>query len=144
MKYGETINTWATELDGKHHSFRFEHQFWTGRKSYYIDEELVRHVNGGLFESGTRSDKTEFCLGEHNGIFEYSAKTEGAYNPGSVLAKDNGIQQTCKLTIDGKLITMDTHSTNIDDQQASRYPNWVEPVVIIMIIAFVVITIFGQ
>jgi hypothetical protein len=137
MSYGVTVNTWTTKLDGKQFIFRFEHQFWTGRKSYYIDGELVRHVRGGIIESGTRSDKTDFTIGTHHGTFEYTAKTENALVPGSVLTDDNGISQICTLTIDGSLIALDADSTNIDDKQASRYPRWLDYVFIGMILGMV-------
>ncbi len=73
MKYGESIKTWDIELDGKPYTFRMEHQWWTGEKSYYINDELIEHVDGGFLQSASFGKDVTFNVGSHEGKFKYRA-----------------------------------------------------------------------
>lgn len=73
LKYGESVKVWNIELDGKPQSFRLEHQFWTGEKSYYINDELIEHIDGGLLQSASFGKDVSFKLGSHEGKFKYRA-----------------------------------------------------------------------
>ncbi|MGR9091695.1 MAG: hypothetical protein ACU85U_14070 [Gammaproteobacteria bacterium] len=129
-----TIKKWTTELDGIEHSFRFEHQFWTGRKEYYVDDTLVRKVSGGLFESGSFGDKADFTLGSHTGLFEYSAKVplQNALLPGSIFFEHNGIISKCGLSIDGENI----QGTS---EKAPHYPPWINWAFAVFILGLIVV-----
>jgi hypothetical protein len=48
MNYGDAVKTWEVELNGETHHFRMEHNFWSGEKKYFIDDDLVEHVSGSL------------------------------------------------------------------------------------------------
>lgn len=133
MNYGMTIKKWATELDGIEHNFRFEHQFWTGRKEYYVDDKLLRKVRGGLFASGSFGDKAHFTLDSHTGLFEYSAKVplQNALMPGSVFLEHNGIISKCGLSIDGKSIQGTA-------EKALHYPQWLNWAFIVFILGLII------
>lgn len=103
MKYGETIKTWTVVLDGKEQSFRFKHQFWTGEKEYFINDELIKHVPGGLLQSASFSSDVPFHIGVHEGKFKFRAV-------GRVTFYD--------LEIDGEKIEG-------EEKRALRLPLWV-------------------
>jgi hypothetical protein len=73
MAYGESIKTWNVELDDQQHSFRFVHQFWTGEKKYYINEELIKHISGSLLSSASFASDVPINIGTHEGEFKYRA-----------------------------------------------------------------------
>ena len=73
MQYGETIKTWTVALDGEEHVLRFQHNFWTGEKNYYVDDALLKSVPGGLRESARFARDVPFSLGLHQGVFRLRA-----------------------------------------------------------------------
>lgn len=79
MEYGESIKTWNVELDGQQYSFRFVHQFWTGEKSYYINEELIKHVPGSLLSSASLASDVPINVGTHEGKFKFRAVDRVAF-----------------------------------------------------------------
>lgn len=79
LKYGEAVKEWKAVLNGEVHRFRIEHQFWTGEKKYYIDDELFRHVAGGIAESARFSGNVPFSIGGHRGEFRLKAVGLVAY-----------------------------------------------------------------
>jgi hypothetical protein len=103
MKYGESIKIWNVELDGQPQSFRLEHQWWTGEKFYYINDELIEHVESGLLQSASFTKDVPFNIGTHNGKFQYRAV-------GRIVYFD--------LIIDGNKI-------DGEEKNALRFPIWV-------------------
>lgn len=73
MKYGESIKVWNIELDGKPQTFRLEHQWWTGEKFYYINDELIEHIEGGFLQSASFVKDVPFNIGTHEGKFKFRA-----------------------------------------------------------------------
>ena len=73
MNYGETHKHWNATLAGKEHSFRFEHQFWTGEKKYFVNDELIKHVEGNLLQSASFGSDVPFDIDGHNGVFQFRA-----------------------------------------------------------------------
>ncbi len=103
MKYGESIKTWDIELDGKLQTFRIEHQFWTGEKKYYINDEMIKHVEGGFLQSASFMKDVPFNIGTHEGKFKFRAV-------GRLTFYD--------LIIDGKEIEG-------EEKNALRFPIWI-------------------
>jgi hypothetical protein len=73
MKYGDAVKTWEAVLDGKEHTFRFEHNFWSGEKKYYINDQLIEHVPAGLKQSASFGSEVPFNIGSHQGKFQHRA-----------------------------------------------------------------------
>ena len=80
MKYGEAHKSWIVDLDGKEQLFRFEHQFWTGEKKYYINDELIKHIHGGLLQSAKFVQEVPFSIGSHKGMFKHRAIGRVTFN----------------------------------------------------------------
>lgn len=114
MKYGDAVKTWEVELDGKHHRLRMAHNFWSGEKKYYIDDELVEHVPGSLKASAAFARDVPFTIGSHSGKFQHRAV-------GRVVFYD--------LYVDGKNIEG-------EEQHALRMPVWV--LVLLILLLFLV------
>jgi hypothetical protein len=114
LKYGESIKTWNVELDGKPTSFRMEHQFWTGEKRYYINDELIEHTKGGFLQSGSFIKDVTFNVGNHTGKFKYRAV-------GRVVFFD--------LVVDGNKIKG-------EEINALRFPIWVAALLILAMLSF--------
>jgi hypothetical protein len=73
MKYGDAAKNWTVELDGREHSFRMEHNFWSGEKKYFVDDEMIEHVEGGLKASAAFAGDVPFSVGGHQGYFRHRA-----------------------------------------------------------------------
>lgn len=73
MNYGDAVKTWDVELNGESHRFRMEHNFWSGEKKYFIDDELVEHVSGSLKASASFARDVPFNVGGHLGKFQHRA-----------------------------------------------------------------------
>ena len=73
MKYGDAVKTWEVKLDGKAHVLRFEHNFWSGEKKYFIDDEMIKHVPGSLLASASFADDVPFNIGTHQGYYRHRA-----------------------------------------------------------------------
>ena len=71
MKYGDAKKTWAVVLDGQEHTFRLEHNFWSGERKYYVDDELIEHITGSLGASANFGQDVEFTVGGHECRFQY-------------------------------------------------------------------------
>ncbi|MFT5659103.1 MAG: hypothetical protein ACI9KN_002385 [Gammaproteobacteria bacterium] len=130
-KYGETVNIWSTQVDNKDYTFRFEHQFWTGRKRYFINDKLVKKISGGVIEAHRFRTSTSFTVNGHEVQFLFQAKTYDAHLSYTLFVKDLGIKTIMNLLIDGKQIAG-------VEEQASRCAGWVIPVVL----AFTLLCIF--
>ena len=119
MKYGETIKRWNIDLDGQQHTLRFEHQFWTGEKKYYINDELVEHVPGSILQSASFAKDVPFTLGTHQGVFQLRAL-------GRMVFYD--------LVIDGETIAG-------EEKSALRLPLWV---ITLLIIGLIYLALFSM
>lgn len=73
MKYGDAVKQWVVVLDEKEHTFRLEHNFWTGEKKYFIDDELIKHIPGSISASASFGDDVPFNVGAHRGKFQHRA-----------------------------------------------------------------------
>ena len=73
MNYGDAVKTWEAVLDGEKHVFRYEHNFWSGEKKYFIDDEMTKHVPGSLMVSASFADDLPFNIGAHQGKFRHRA-----------------------------------------------------------------------
>jgi hypothetical protein len=103
LKYGESVKIWHIELDGKPYTFRLEHQWWTGEKSYYINDDLIEHVDGGFLQSASFAKDVTFNVGSHTGKFKYQALGRAVF---------------LNLVIDGNEIKG-------EEKNALRFPIWV-------------------
>lgn len=113
MKYGESIKVWNIELDGKLQTFRLEHQFWTGEKNYYINDERIKNVKGGLLQSASFAKDVPFNVGTHEGKFKYRAIGRAVF---------------FDLVIDGNKI-------DGEEKNALRMPIWVIVLLILVVVA---------
>jgi len=142
LAYGETITTWAADIEGRQHTFRFEHQFWTGRKKYFINDKLVKHISGGLIESCRGSVTVSFCVDSHDIQFLFRASRESDFSYGGVghndesaiFDKDAGVTTSMELLIDGAKIKGSVESER-------RMSGWAAPV-FIAIIVFILSVLF--
>lgn len=73
MKHGDAMKTWTMELDDREYTFRMEHNFWSGEKKYYIDNELIEHVEGSIKASTSFTKDVPFIIGNHQGLFQHRA-----------------------------------------------------------------------
>ena len=122
MNYGETIKNWSIKLDDKEQTFRFEHQFWTGRKKYYVNDELIKHVRGSILASCAMNETVAFTIDGHEGEFIFRHRSKGLHNPfdSSTVYID--------LFIDGEKV--DGRKT-----KAKRQPNWVYYTYVVLILS---------
>jgi len=114
MQFGDAVKTWAVELGGEAHQFRMEHNFWSAEKKYFVDDELLEHVPGGLKASASFVKDVPFNIGGHLGKFQHSAV-------GRVVFYD--------LYVDGKKIEG-------EEKHAMRMPPWA---IVLLILALLVI-----
>jgi hypothetical protein len=73
MKYGDSVKTWEVVLGDKKHTFRFEHNFWSGEKKYFINDQLIEHVPAGIKQSASFGSEVPFNIGSHQGKFQHRA-----------------------------------------------------------------------
>ncbi len=73
LKYGETVKTWTATLDGHEYLFRMQRQFWTGERSYYVNDERIAHTKPGLGNSASFTDDVTHRVGSHDIRFRYRA-----------------------------------------------------------------------
>lgn len=119
MNYGETHKTWLVELDEKEYSFRFEHQFWTGEKKYFINNELIEHIQGGLMQSASFANDVTFTIGSHKGKFTHRAIGRATFN--ELFIDENKIQG--------------------EEKSALRFPLWVFVLLLIGLVSIGFISI---
>lgn len=108
------MKTWEVELNGETHHFRMEHNFWSGEKKYFIDDELVEHVSGSLKASASFARDVPFNVGGHLGRFQHRAV-------GRVVFYD--------LYVDGKKIEG-------EEKHALRLPVWA--IVLLIMVLFLI------
>jgi len=138
LEYGETITTWAADVEGSPYTFRCEHQFWTGRKKYYINDKLVRQISGGLIESCRSSVAANFHIDSHDIQFLFRAAREFGFSYGGagyddmseVFDKDAGVVTSMELSIDGTKIKGSMKS-------ARRMAGWAAPLFVAIIVILV-------
>ncbi len=118
MKYGETVTRWQLELNGRTHMMRLVHQFWTGEKKYYVDDELIKHTKGGVLPSASFGEDVTFTLGEHQGRFKFRAV---------------GRMEFYDLYIDDEKIEG-------DEQRAMRIPAWAIVLLLVSLFLFGILT----
>lgn len=73
MQFGDAVKTWAVELGGEAHQFRMEHNFWSGEKKYFVDDEQIESVSGSLKASAAMMKDVPFTVGAHRGRFQHRA-----------------------------------------------------------------------
>lgn len=73
LKYGETVKVWTVTLDGQEYRFRMQGQFWTGERSYYVNDERIAYTKPGLGNSASFTDDVIHQVGSHGIRFRYRA-----------------------------------------------------------------------
>lgn len=111
MKYGDAVKNWVVVVDGKEHHFCLKHNFWTGEKKYYVDDEMIKHVPGSISASASFGSEVPFNVGSHQGKFQHQAV-------GRVVFYD--------LYIDGEKIKG-------EEKNALRMPIWAAVVLFILL-----------
>lgn len=118
MRYGETITRWQVELNGKRHTMRLVHQFWTGEKKYYVNDELIKQTKGGVIPSASFGEDVSFTLEKHQGQFKFRAV---------------GRMEFYDLYIDDRKIEG-------DEQRALRIPIWAIALLLASLFMFGILT----
>ena len=111
MKYGDAVKNWVVELDGEAHRFRMEHNFWSGEKKYFVDDEMIEHVTGSIKASTTFARDVPFTVGAHEGYFRHRAVGRAVFYD---------------LFIDGEKIKG-------EEKHALRLPLWVAALLMLLL-----------
>ena len=122
MKYGDTVKTWTVELDGKAHRLRMEHNFWSGEKKYFIDDEPIEHEIGGLKASASFAKDVPFNVGSHAGKFQHRAVGRAVFYD---------------LYVDGENIKG-------EEQHALRMPPWLFVLLILLLLLIAYFSMQGS